>query len=607
MYDAWAAYDGSASQYLHREKVNAVGDIAAARDESISYAAYSVLLHRFSTGPAGIGPGRNLTRADLQLQMLDLGYDPTFTSTQGDSPAALGNRIAQAVINAGLSDGAEEWASYATPAGMFPSVNPPLVFEESGAQMNDPNRWQPLYFKGNRLDQFGQPITEATQKSLTPFWGAVTPFAMTDADRGSSGVYHDQGPPAQLGGATDAEFKSEALTMIRLSAQLDPRDNVFIDIAPSSHGNAPFGSYERKGYTTNPVTGAPYEPQFVRQGDYGRVLAEFWADGPNSNAPPGHWNDIGNYVSDRMDEFGTPKQIGGVGPVVSDLEFDVKRYLALNGALHDAAIAAWNHKGIYDSARPISFIRYMGGLGQSSDPHLTVDLGDGNLVNTYHPAGLTLEDGLVEVITSATTAPGGRHEQLAGHEGQIAVRSWGGAIDGIAPFDNPADFSGVDWMLAEDWMPYQLISFVTPPFPGYVSGHSTFSRAAAEALTLFTGTPYFPGGLGEYQVEAGSGLDFEYGPSEALTLQWATYFDASDEASLSRIYGGIHPPADDLAGRRIGREVGQAAWALANRYFSGAVVPEPSTSVLCLCACVGAFRARWARKSGNPPTPDGKL
>jgi hypothetical protein len=41
-------------------------------------------------------------------------------------------------------------------------------------------------------------------------------------------------------------------------------------------------------------------------------------------------------------------------------------------------------------------------------------------------------------------------------------------------------------------MPYQLISFVTPPFPGYVSGHSTFSRTAAEILTQFTGTPFFP-------------------------------------------------------------------------------------------------------------------
>ena len=46
----------------------------------------------------------------------------------------------------------------------------------------------------------------------------------------------------------------------------------------------------------------------------------------------------------------------------------MKTYFALNGAVHDAAIAAWGLKGFYDSVRPISMIRYMGGKGQSSDP-----------------------------------------------------------------------------------------------------------------------------------------------------------------------------------------------------------------------------------------------
>jgi hypothetical protein len=253
--------------------------------------------------------------------------------------------------------------------------------------------------------------------------------------------------------------------------------------------------------------------------------------------------------------------------------------------VHDAAIAAWGHKGFYDSARPISFIRYMGQLGQSSDPGLTVDLGGGNFFNTYHPMGLPLEPGLVEVITPATTAAGQRHEHLAGHEGKIAIRTWQGAVDGVAPFDDPADISGVDWITAETWMPYQLSSFVTPPFPGYVSGHSTFSRSSAEVMTLFTGSEYFPGGIFEYHFEEGSGIDFEYGPSIEMSLQWATYFDASDQASLSRVYGGIHPPADDFSGRRIGAVVGPAAFAKAMQLFAG--VPEPSTALLVLTAAYG--------------------
>ena len=51
---------------------------------------------------------------------------------------------------------------------------------------------------------------------------------------------------------------------------------------------------------------------------------------------------------------------------------------------------------------------------------------------------------------------------------------------------------------AKSWVAYQKNTFVTPPFPGYTSGHSTYSRAAAETLTAFTGSPFFPGGLGEF-------------------------------------------------------------------------------------------------------------
>jgi hypothetical protein len=256
---------------------------------------------------------------------------------------------------------------------------------------------------------------------------------------------------------------------------------------------------------------------------------------------------------------------------------------ALNGGLHDAAIAAWNHKGVYDSARPISQIRYMGQLGQSSDP----------AGPSFHPDGLPLEADLVEVITPASTAPGQRHAHLAGSEGKIAVRSWQGAVDGQAPFTDPADLGGVGWILAENWLPYQLISFVTPPFAGYVSGHSTYSRTGAEILTLLTGSAYFPGGIYEYEIPVGSGLDFEYGPVAEMKLQLATYYDASDQASLSRISGGIHPPADDFPGRRIGHLVGPAAWNLAQHYFGGRAAPEPASGwLLLIAALAGAGRRR---------------
>jgi hypothetical protein len=588
MYDAWAAYDGTAAQYLHHEKTTAA-DVEQARHEAISYAAYNIILHRFYTGPAGglpASPGREETRTAIRNQMMALGYDPDATPT---AASLLGTRVAQTVINYGLSDGSNETNVYASDPP-YSSVNPPMTFDLPGTTMNDPNRWQQLHFLGGRIDQFGRPINMSTQGNLGPRWGDVEPFAMTAADRSPNSIYHDQGLFRQLGGPTDAAFKEiDVLGVIRRSSELDPNDGVMIDISPATRGNtrdAPFTeSYDQVGHAVNPYTGQPYEPQMVARADFGRVIAEFWADGPLSTAPPGHWNEIRNDVSDKMNLLNIDKRIGGTGPVVNDLEWDVKSMLALNGAVHDAAIAAWNHKGYYDSARPISFIRYMGQLGQSSDPGLMADIGGGVMVPTYHPDGLPLEPGLVEVITAQTTAQDERHEHLAGNEGKIAIRTWQGAIDGVAPFDDPSEIGGVDWITAETWMPYQLISFVTPPFPGYVSGHSTFSRSAAEVLTLLTGSEYFPGGILEYHFDEGSGIDFEYGPSIEMSLQWATYFDASDQASLSRVYGGIHPPADDFSGRRIGTMVGPASFAKAMRLFAG--VPEPSSALLIIIGIAG--------------------
>ena len=68
----------------------------------------------------------------------------------------------------------------------------------------------------------------------------------------------------------------------------------------------------------------------VKKSDYARVLAEFWADGPDSETPPGHWFTILNYVSDHPE---TVKKFGGQGSVLSNLEWDVKSYLVLGLSL----------------------------------------------------------------------------------------------------------------------------------------------------------------------------------------------------------------------------------------------------------------------------------
>jgi hypothetical protein len=208
----------------------------------------------------------------------------------------------------------------------------------------------------------------------------------------------------------------------------------------------------------NPVTGKPYEPQFVPVADFGRVMAEFWADGPDSETPPGHWNVLANQVSDSP---AAPRRLFGKGAPLDALSWDVHTYVALNGAEHDAAIAAWGMKRKVVTSRPISLIRWMGARGQSSDPSGP----------SYSPDGLPLIPGLIEIITKESSAPEQRHEALARYVGQIAVRGWRGE-----PADRKTEFSGVAWTRAVDWVPYQRRTFVTPAFPGYISGHSTRQR-----------------------------------------------------------------------------------------------------------------------------------
>ena len=540
MWDAWAAYDRVADGYLVTEKQKA-SDVETAREEAVSYAAYRVLTQRY-----GVAIGAEESIAEFDATMASLCYPTDVVTVTGDDPAALGNRIAAAVIAFGLTDGANEQNDY-TADDSYAPVNDPLIVTESGATLTDPNRWQPLALD-SQVAQNGVAIPDKVQVSVTPFWGHVTSFGLLPSP---DGLPIALDPPPRLGDdLTDASFKAEAVEVIRLSSFLDPADGVTIDISPGALGNSDLGTNDGDGYSVNPTTGEPYASNVVPRGDYARALAEFWADGPRSETPPGHWNTMANAIADYP---GFERRLGGTGPRMDPLEWDVKTYFALNGALHDAAIAAWGAKGYFDSVRPISEIRHMGGLGQSSDPGKA----------SYHPDGLPLTPGLVELVTKRSSAPGRRHAALREHRGEIAIRAWQGN-----PEDPATQVGGVGWILAVDWVPYQQPTFVTPAFPGYVSGHSTFSRAAATVLTALTGSAFFPGGLSEWTIPAGA-LSFERGPSVAVTLQWATYYDAADQAGDSRIYGGIHVRADDLAGRRTGSLCGKAAWSLATEYFDG--------------------------------------
>ena len=545
MYDAWAAFDADAQGYFFQEKI-ATANPAAAQNEAVSYAAYRVMRQRFA-----VSPNAALIRTFLDNRMAALGYSIDVVTTEGNTPAAVGNRVAAQLLASQLDDGSRESANYAAPPGTPGPVNAPLVVGLAGTNITDPNRWQPLAFS-HTVAADGTIVPGNVQARLAPHWGSVSTFALTAADRDATrgGVYLDAPAPAQLNGAGDIAYRLGHEDVLMKSATLSPDDGAYLDISPATMGNNPLGTNDGHGRALNPVTGQPYAANTVKRGDWTRCLSEFWADGPTSATPPGHWNEIANAVSDHpLFE----RRIGGTGPTLDALEYDVKLYVTLNGAMHDAAVTAWGYKTYYDSSRPISAIRYMAQCGQKTDPNAP----------SYNLDGLDLMPGLCEIITKATSAPGQRHEALAGHEGEIAVLAWPGV-----PGDAANTYSGVRWILGTNWMPYQRGNFVTPPFAGYMSGHSTFSRTAAEVLTRMTGSEYFPGGLAEFTCNQNQFLVFEDGPSQSFTFQWATYYDAADNSGVSRLYGGIHPDFDDFPARRIGAQLGTKAFAKASDLFA---------------------------------------
>ena len=420
MYDAWAAYEENTTTYflgqehlgmeivfdptlldLNRERREQL------QEEALSYAVYRLIEHRFQRSP-----GWEEIEEDAVELMSALNYDRLIVGTDYSEGGAaeLGNYIAQSIINYGLDDGSNERQNYLNT--FYQPVNTPLKIAESGSQgLTNANRWQPLQFEVF-IDQSGNELPGGSPQFLGAEWGNVVPFALNQDDArvyNRNGedytVYLDPGPPSFIDESShesSEEYRWGFTLVAEWSSHLDPENAETIDISPNNIGNIPISSFPSElsvfknfysaeggdigsGYDLNPITNRPYETQIVKRGDYARVLAEFWADGPDSETPPGHWFVLLNDINDHpMLE----KRFEGTGDIIGNFEWDIKSYFLLGATMHDAAIAAWSVKGYYDYIRPVSAIRYMASLGQSSNSDLP----------NFHFAGMALKEGFVEIV-----------------------------------------------------------------------------------------------------------------------------------------------------------------------------------------------------------------
>jgi hypothetical protein len=289
-YDAWAAYDGTALGTGYGDALRRPpGERTAAnKSKAISFAAYRAAVDLF--------PGDATTV--FEPLMRELGYDPADVSTDAATPAGVGNLAARAILDHRHRDGANQLGDepggvagvpYSDYTGYRP-VNDPMDLR-TGFDVNtvhDPNRWQPLRY----VNADGALLT---QPFLGAQWSRVAPFALTSA--------------AELRFARPEQFGSpgylrQAQAVLELSADLTEQQ---------------------------------------------KVITEYWADGPRSELPPGHWNLFAQFVSQR----------DGHGAGEGGIDRDVKMFFTLTNALLDAGICCWENKRTFDSERPITAVRYL--------------------------------------------------------------------------------------------------------------------------------------------------------------------------------------------------------------------------------------------------------
>lgn len=366
--------------------------------------------------------------------MQSLGFDPNNTTTDTTTQAGVGNVAAQAVISFRHGDGSNQLNGYADTTGYVP-INAPLDVYSSNPPipltLNDPTKWQPLLVNGK------------TQHYTTPHWGTLTPFALTSGSqfRPTTGPALDYSDP-------NGTYVSQANTALSYSAGLS---------------------------------------------DTTKTIADYWANGPHSETPPGHWELFAQFVSaqyiSQRDKHA--------------LSADVLGFFILSNAVFDAGIACWECKRYYNSVRPITAVRYL-------------------------------------------------------YSGQN-ITAWGGYNQGTKTFDGSI------------WLPYQESFVVTPPFPEYVSGHSTFSAAGAYIMQQLTGSDTFGDSFtaapGSSQIEPG------FAPSQSITLSWPTFSSAAAQAGISRQYGGIHFNQADQDGRALGKQVAAVVLKKAAGFISGTIQP----------------------------------
>lgn len=215
--------------------------------------------------------------------MQTLGYDPNDATADAAKPAGVGNVACQKVLDYRHKDGSNQLGDKPKSNGAPYSDYTGYQPVNTPSQINNPNRWQPLRVP----DGHGGFVV---QKYGNPYWGKVVKF---------NPKLPDFEPPKKPDLYPTFSYDAGVEQILQYSANLTDRQ---------------------------------------------KVIAEYWANGPASELPPGHWQIFAQYVS-RRDH--------------NTLGADVKMFFALSNAILDASIASWSAKTKYDYVRPVTAVRFL--------------------------------------------------------------------------------------------------------------------------------------------------------------------------------------------------------------------------------------------------------
>ena len=277
-----------------------------------------------------------------------------------------------------------------------------------------------------------------------------------------------------------------------------------------------------------------------------------------------HWYRVKPVALERSDMFrpGPPPKVNS-----EQMKKEVDEVLMFNGNLNleQKAIVEFMRDGPRSTGQSGHWLKFAQAVSMRDKNDVDKD------VKMYFAVAAVVFDAFIACWETKRFYDSARPWTLIRHyyKGQ-KVRGWGGAG------------KGVTMLPAEEWHPYSPLSFITPPFPGYVSGHSTVSAASAKMLEMYTGSDNFgatetrhAGELTEPNIscEVKQMVDGKMATGitgdGVIVLQLPTFTKTAEMAGISRVMGGYHIQTDNTAGLDLGRKVAVHIFPKIQSYFDG--------------------------------------